>query len=145
MKMLLAFNGEWKGEMAEVRNGKKVKTKISHTSTKVAAGWGVMVQESAMIPEFGKYVSARIFSYSATGDTTYMYVVDNRGDTWFYTGTWKSTRKLELESQTDLPDGKKLKKTVKYDFINLKEYEYRFMSAIGDSIISTVEMSMKKQ
>jgi hypothetical protein len=38
MKMLLAFNGEWKGELAEVRYGKKVKTKISHTSTKVAAG-----------------------------------------------------------------------------------------------------------
>jgi hypothetical protein len=145
MKMLLAFNGEWKGEMAEVRNGKKVKTKITHTSSKVAAGWGVMVQESAMIPDFGKYVSARIFSYSATGDTTYMYVVDNRGDTWFYTGTWKSTRKLELESMTDLPEGKKLKKTVKYDFTNLKEYEYRFTSAIGDSVISTVEMSMKKQ
>lgn len=145
MKMLLAFNGEWKGEMAEVRNGKKVKTKISHTSTKVASGWGVMVQESAMIPDFGKYVSARIFSYSATGDTTYMYVVDNRGYTWFYTGTWKSTRKLELESYSELPEGKKLKKTVKYDFISLKEYEYRFMSAIGDSVISTVEMSMKKQ
>lgn len=145
MKMLLAFNGEWKGEMAEVRNGKKVKTKISHTSAKVAAGWGVMVQESAIIPDFGKYVSARIFSYSAAGDTTYMYVVDNRGNTWFYTGTWKTTRRLELESLTDLPDGKKLKKTVKYDFISLKEYEYRFLSAIGDSVISTVEMSMKKQ
>ncbi|MBL7928383.1 MAG: DUF1579 family protein [Bacteroidia bacterium] len=145
MKMLLAFNGEWKGELAEVRNGKKVKTKISHTSAKIAAGWGVMVQESAMIPEFGKYVSARIFSYSSSGDTTYMYVVDNRGDTWFYTGTWKSTRKLELESLTDLPDGRKQKKSVKYDFISLKEYEYRFMSAIGDSVISTVEMSMKKQ
>src|SRR5688500_5358401 len=88
MKMLNAFSGEWKGEMVNIINKKKIKYKMSHTSSKVAGGWGFQLSEIAMIPEKGKYQACRIFSYSETGDTTYMYTVDNLGATWFYTGVW---------------------------------------------------------
>ncbi|HKR06436.1 MAG TPA: DUF1579 family protein [Bacteroidia bacterium] len=145
MKMLSAFSGEWKGEFSELRKGKKTRTKISHISEKVAGGWAVQVSESANLPDKGKYMSVKIFSYSNAGDTTYMYIVDNLGATYFYTGTWKGNKHLDLTSNTIDEKGKALKKEVSYDFKNMREYEYKYISSIGDSVESVIEMSMKKQ
>jgi hypothetical protein len=145
MKMLSAFNGEWKGEIAEVKNKKKVRTKISHISEKVAEGWAVQIAETANLPGKGKYMSVKIFSYSGTGDTTYMYVVDNQGATYFYQGTWKGNKRLELNCNVTNDNGKMAKKEVTYDFKNMREYEYKYISTIADSVESVIEMSMKKQ
>lgn len=41
--------------------------------------------------------------------------------------------------------GKTLKKEVSYDFKNMREYEYKYISSIGNSVESVIEMSMKKQ
>ena len=141
MKMLSAFNGDWKGEMVEVVNKKKIKTKIAHTSLKVAGGWGVQISESANLPDKTKYTSVKVFSYSPSGDTTYMYVVDNRGATYFYTGTWKGNKHLELScSVSDT-----VKKRVLYDFHTMREYDYKYTTLIRDSVADVVEMSMKKE
>ncbi|MFI5219512.1 MAG: hypothetical protein ACHQNT_08475 [Bacteroidia bacterium] len=145
MKMLSAFNGEWKGEMVEMQNKKKIKTKIAHTSMKVAGGWGVQISEAANLPDKTKYVSVKIFSYSPTGDTTYMYVVDNKGATYFYTGTWKGTKHLDLKFMAMDDKGKDVKKEVSYDFLSMREYNYKFTTTIGDSLANVVEMNMKKQ
>lgn len=145
MKMLSAFNGEWKGEMIEMKDKKKIKTKIVHNSMKVAGGWGVQISEAANLPDKTKYVSVKIFSYSATGDTTYMYVVDNKGATYFYTGTWKGTKHLDLKFIAMDEKGKNIKKEVRYDFLSMREYNYKFTSTIGDSITNVIEMNMKKQ
>lgn len=145
MKMLSAFSGEWKGEFSELRKGKKTRTKISHISEKVAGGWAVQVAESANLPDKGKYMAVKVFSYSNAGDTTYMYVVDNQGATYFYTGIWKGNKHLVLNCASMNENGKTLKKEVSYDFKNMREYEYKYISSIGDSVESVIEMSMKKQ
>ncbi len=145
MKMLSAFNGEWKGEYAEQKKGKKVKTKISHVSEKVAGGWAVQISETANLPDKGKYMAVKIFSYSSVGDTTYMYVVDNQGATYFYTGVWKGNKHLVLSNTSPGENGKILKKEVSYEFKNMREYEYKYISTAGDSVESVIEMSMKKQ
>lgn len=145
MKMLSAFNGEWKGEMVEIVNKKKIKTKIAHTSMKVAGGWGVQVSESANMPDKTKYMSVKIFSYSHSGDTTYMYVVDNRGDTYLYTGTWKGNKHLDLSFNTINQQGKAIKKAVSYDFKTMREYDYKFITLIDDSVANVIEMNMKKE
>lgn len=145
MKMLAAFNGTWKGEMIEMINGKKVKTKISHTSMKVASGWAVQVSETANLPDKSKYTSVKIFSYSPSGDTTYMYVVDNKGATYFYTGTWRGTRHLDLTWSSKSSDDKMLRKEIAYDFKNMREYDYKYTSAKGDSVEKVIEMNMLKE
>lgn len=145
MKMLSAFNGEWKGEFAELKNKKKIKTKIAHTSEKVAGGWGVQISETANLPDKGRYMSVKIFSYSLTGDTTYMYVVDNQGATDFYKGIWKSPKHLELNCSVSDTTGTEINKNVSYDFKSMREYDYRNTSMKGDSIQSEIEMNMKKQ
>jgi hypothetical protein len=145
MKMLSAFTGEWKGELSELKNGKKVKTKISHVSEKVAGGWAVQIAETANLPDKGKYMSVKIFSYSNAGDTTYMYVVDNLGATYFYLGTWKGNKHLDLNCSTLNDKGKTVKKEVSYDFKNMREYDYKYVSSVGDSVESVIEMNMKKQ
>ena len=145
MKMLSAFNGEWKGEMTEIKNKKKIKTKISHISQKVAGGWAVQIAEAANLPDKGKYMSVKIFSYSNAGDTIYMYVVDNQGATYFYTGTWKGNKHLDLSCSATNDKGKSVKKEVTYDFKTMREYEYKYISTAGDSVEAIIEMSMKKQ
>lgn len=145
MKLLSAFNGEWKGEIAEIKNGKKLKTKISHISEKVAGGWAVQIAETANMPDIGKYLSVKIFSYSNAADTTYMYVVDNRGATYFYKGTWKANKHIDLRCITTNDKGKTVKKEVTYDFKNMREYDYKYFSTVGDSVESAIEMNMKKQ
>ena len=102
MKMLSAFNGEWKGEMVTEVEKKKIKYKLSHTSLKIAGGWGVQLNEVAMIPGKGKFQAARIFSYSEGGDTTYMYSIDSDGATWFYKGVWESNKKLLFRACTPI-------------------------------------------
>jgi len=141
MKMLSAFNGEWKGEMVEVVNKKKIKTKIAHTSMKVAGGWGVQINEAANLPDKTKYMSVKVFSYSPSGDTTYMYVVDNRGATYFFTGTWKGNKHLELACGVN----DTIKKLVYYDFHTMREYDYKYTTLVRDSVANVVEMSMKKE
>jgi len=143
MKMLNAFSGEWKGEMVNVINKKKIKYKITHTSSKVAGGWGFQLLEIAMIPEKGKYQACRIFSYSETGDTTYMYTVDNLGATWFYTGVWENNKKLVLHAAGET-NGKKTGKHITYQFISPKEYEYKSVTTIEGSSEEIVEMKMFK-
>lgn len=145
MKMLSAFNGEWKGEMVEMVNKKKIKTKIAHNSIKVAGGWGVQVSESANLPDKTKYMAAKIFSYSPSGDTTYMYVVDNKGATYFYTGIWRGNKHLELSCSITNDRGRAVKKDVTYDFKTMREYNYKYVSAVGDSVETVIEMNMLKQ
>ncbi|HMT28444.1 MAG TPA: DUF1579 family protein [Bacteroidia bacterium] len=144
MKMLTAFNGEWKGEMVTMVEKKKIKYKLSHTSEKIAGGWGIQLTEVAMIPEKGKYQAARIFSYSSTSDTTYMYTVDNFGETWFFTGIWETNKKLILKSTME-SKGKKIEKAISYLFLNPKEYEYKSISRTEGSPDEIVEMKMMRQ
>lgn len=144
MKMLTAFNGEWKGEMVTVVEKKKIKYKLSHTSSKIAGGWGVQLTEVAMIPEKGKYQAARIFSYSAAGDTTYMYTIDSNGETWFFKGIWESTKKLLLTS-TGQKDGKPIEKTISYHFLSPKEYELKSITKTEGKPDDIVEIKMLRQ
>ena len=144
MKMLTAFNGEWKGEMVTVAEKKKIKYKLSHTSAKIAGGWGVQLTEVAMIPEKGKYQAARIFSYSATGDTTYMYTIDSNGETWFFKGIWESTKKLLLTS-TGQKDGKQIDKIISYHFLSPKEYELKSITKAEGKPDEIVEIKMLRQ
>ena len=143
MKMLGAFNGEWKGEM-EIKQAKKtVKYKLTHTSEKIVAGWGIQITELAMIPDKGKYQAAKIFSSSSVSDSTYMYSIDNFGETWFYIGTWETNKKLVLRSKMDL-NGKVTEKEITYTFLNPKQYNYRSITKIAGTPDETVEMSMSK-
>lgn len=144
MKMLAAFNGSWKGEMVNEIDKKKVKYKLSHTSEKIAGGWGIQLTEVAMIPEKGKYMAARIFSYSSTSDTTYMYTVDNFGETWFFKGIWESSKKLILKSNIEMK-GKKVEKSISYQFLNPKEYDYKSITRVEGSPDEIVEMKMLRQ
>jgi hypothetical protein len=144
MKMLAAFNGEWKGEMVTVTDKKKLKYKMSHTSEKVAGGWGIQLNETAMIPEKGKYQAARIFSYSSEGDTTYMYTVDNLGETWFFKGIWETNKKLFLRSTMEVK-GKKTEKAITYSFLNPKSYEYKCITKADSIPDQIVEMKMLRQ
>ena len=114
-------------------------------SEKVAGGWAVQIAETANLPDKGKYMSVKIFSYSNAGDTTYMYVVDNLGATYFYIGTWKGNKHLDLNCNILNDKGKTVKKEVSYDFKNMREYDYKYVSSIGDSVESVIEMNMKKQ
>ena len=116
-----------------------------HTSMKVAGGWGVQISEAANLPDRTKYMSVKIFSYSASGDTIYMYVVDNRGATYFYTGTWKGNKHLDLSCNVSDTSSRPVKKMVTYNFSTMREYEYKYTTLVGDSVIDVVEMSMKKE
>ena len=145
MKMLSAFNGEWKGQISEMKNKKRIKTKISHISEKVAGGWAVQIAETANFPDKGKYMSVKIFSYSNSGDTTYMYVVDNQGTTYFYTGTWKGNKHLDLSCSAVNYKGKNVKNRVTYDFENMREYTYKYISSVSDTVETEIVMEMKKQ
>lgn len=144
MKMLSAFNGEWKGEMVTIVEKKKIKYKMTHTSLKIAGGWGVQLNEVAMIPSKGKFQAARIFSYSDEGDTTYMYTVDSDGGTWFYKGVWESNKKLLLKT-SDVKNGKKVDKTISYIFLSPKEYEYKSITQTEGKDDEIVEMVMARQ
>lgn len=144
MKMLAAFNGEWKGEMVTISEKKKIKYKLSHTSEKIAGGWGIQLTEVAVIPEKGKYIAARIFSYSPNSDTTFMYTIDNFGETWFFTGIWETNKKLILKSTTE-SNGKKIEKAISYQFLNPKEYDYKSITRTEGSPDEIVEMKMAKQ
>jgi hypothetical protein len=144
MKMLNAFNGEWKGEMVAMIEKKKVKYKLSHTSQKIAGGWGVLLSEVAMIPEKGKYQAARTFSYSTTGDTTFMYTVDSDGETHFFKGIWESTRRLLLKTSGE-SHGKHLEKTISYTFVSPKEYNYKCITVVEGKEDDIVEMKMMKE
>ncbi len=144
MKMLTAFNGEWKGEMVTVVAKKKIKYKLSHTSEKIAGGWGVQLSEVAMIPEKGKYQAARIFSYSPTNDTTFMYTIDNYGDTWFFKGVWETNKKLLLKATMD-KSGKQTNKTISYSFISPKEYDFKSVTQADSIPDEIVEMKMLRQ
>ena len=144
MKMLAAFNGEWKGEMVTMVEKKKIKYKLSHTSEKIAGGWGIQLTEVAMIPEKGKYLAARIFSYSSNSDTTFMYTIDNFGETWFFTGIWETNKKLILKSTME-NKGKKIEKAISYQFLNPKEYDYKSITRTEGSPDEIVEMKMLRQ
>lgn len=144
MKMLNAFNGEWKGEMISFVEKKKIKYKLTHTSLKIAGGWGVQLNEVAMIPSKGKFQAARIFSNSETGDTTYMYTVDSDGGTWFYTGVWETSKKLLLKSSV-MKDGKKVDKTISYIFLSPKEYDFKSITSTEGKEDEIVEMKMERQ
>ncbi|MBK7387503.1 MAG: DUF1579 family protein [Bacteroidetes bacterium] len=144
MKMLTAFNGEWKGEMVTVVEKKKIKYKLSHTSEKVAGGWGVQLTEVAMIPEKGKYQAARIFSYSATGDTTYMYTIDSNGETWFYKGIWETTKKLLLKASHQ-SGAAMIEKMISYHFLSPKEYELKSITKTEGKPDDIVEIKMLRQ
>ena len=144
MKMLAAFNGEWKGEMVTRVEKKTTRYKLSHNSAKIAGGWGIQITEVAMIPDKGKYQSAKIFSCSSVSDSTYMYTIDNFGETWFYIGTWETNKKLVLRSKMDMK-GKTTEKEITYNFINPKQYDYKSITKISGSPDETVEMSMQRQ
>ena len=145
MKMLAAFNGEWKGEMVRDVAKKKVKYKLSHTSEKIAGGWGIQINEVAIIPETkGKYIAARIFSYNSSGDSTFMYTVDNLGETWFYTGTWETPKKLVLKSKLDVK-GKLLVREITYQFMNPKQYNYKSITKVEGAPDEVVEMTMQRE
>ena len=144
MKFLAAFNGEWKGEMVIQKEKKKVKYKMSHTSEKIAGGWGIQLSEVAMIPDKGKYQVARIFSVSSVNDTTYMYAVDNFGDTRFYEGVWETNKKLLLKT-IETKEGKQLNNTITYTFLSPKIYEYRSITHIEGLEDEIVEMKMERQ
>lgn len=144
MKMLTAFNGEWKGEMVTKIDKKTTRYKLSHNSAKVAGGWGIQITEVAMIPEKGKYQSAKIFSCSSVSDSTYMYTIDNFGETWFFIGTWETNKKLILRSKMDLK-GKLTEKEITYTFINPKQYDYKSITKVAGSPDETVEMTMLRE
>ena len=144
MKMLAAFNGAWYGEMVKNVDNKTIKYKLSHTSEKIAGGWGIQLTETAIIPEKGKYQSARIFSYSSSSDTTFMYLVDNFGETWFFTGTWETNKKLVLKSQMELK-GKLTEKQITYLFLNPKKYDYTSITRIPGTPDEVVEMTMNRE
>ncbi len=144
MKMLNAFNGTWHGEMEVVTEKKKSKYKLSHTSQKVAGGWGVMLSEVAIIPAAGKYQAARVFSYSAVGDTTYMYTVDSNGETWFYKGVWSTTKKLILKSTGGTVETP-VEKTISYSFLSPKEYQFQSITKATGKEDEIVEMNMRKE
>jgi len=144
MKMLNAFNGEWKGEMVTVEGKKKIKYKLSHTSQKIAGGWGVQLSEVAMIPEKGKYQAARIFSNSSTGDTTYMYTIDSYGETWMYKGVWVTNKHLLVKAVGD-NNGVMVSKTISYSFLSPKEYEYKSITQSEGVEDEIVEMKMARQ
>jgi len=144
MKMLAAFNGEWKGEMVKVVDSKTLKYKLAHTSEKIAGGWGIQLNEKANIPEKGNYLATRIFSYSSASDSTFMYTIDNFGETWFFTGTWESSKKLVLKSQMEL-NGKIIEKLIIYQFLNTREYNFKSITRIAGSPDEFVEMIMKRE
>jgi len=144
MKMLTAFNGEWKGEMVTIVEKKKIKYKLSHTSLKVAGGWGVQLNEVAMIPGKGKYQAVRVFSYGNASDTTFMYTVDSDGETWFYKGVWESNKKLLLKT-SDMKDGKKVDKIISYTFLSPKEYDLKSITQIEGKEDDIVEVKMARQ
>lgn len=144
LKMLNAFNGDWKGEMVTIVEKKKIKYKLTHTSQKIAGGWGVQLSEVAMIPQQGKYQAARIFSQSATGDTTYMYTVDSKGHTWFYTGVWEGHKKLLLKTSGNEGE-KKVNKTISYSFVSPRLYEFKSITQIEGVEDEIVEMKMEKE
>ncbi len=144
MKMLTAFNGEWKGEMTKKIEKKTVRYKLSHNSEKVAGGWGIQITEIAMIPDKGKYQSAKIFSCSSVSDSTYMYTIDNFGETWFFIGTWETNKKLVLRSKMEVK-GKATEKEITYQFVNPKQYDYKSITRIEGSPDELVEMTMKRE
>jgi hypothetical protein len=144
MKMLTAFNGEWKGEMVKKNDKKTVRYKLSHNSEKLAGGWGIQITEIAMIPEKGKYQSAKIFSCSSISDSTYMYTIDNFGETWFFTGIWETNKKLVLHSRMDVK-GKTTEKEITYQFVNPKQYDYKSITKVTGSPDEVVEMTMQRE
>jgi hypothetical protein len=143
MKMLAAFNGEWAGEMVLITGKKTTKYKLSHISEKIAGGWGIQLTEVAVIPEKGKYQAAKIFSYSSTGDSTFMYVIDNFGETRFFTGAWETNKKLVLRSKIEV-GGKVNEKEIIYQFINPKQYDYKSITRVTGNPDELVEMNMKR-
>jgi hypothetical protein len=130
--------------MVTVIEKKKIKYKLSHTSEKIAGGWGIQLSEVAMIPEKGKYMAARIFSNSPTSDTTYMYTIDNYGETWFFKGIWETNRKLILKATMN-KSGKQTEKAISYSFINPKEYEFKSITRTDSIPDEIVEMKMLRQ
>jgi hypothetical protein len=117
--MFYEYEGSWQGEGSMTMGGEVSKGTVKHYWSKIADGWGMLIDEELDIPAMGKkYIGHNILGYDIGEKMYHLYTIDNFADVHDHKGPMKEDKTIYLEHNGVTPDGKTYKEKLKLQIIN---------------------------
>lgn len=103
-----SFEGKWTGTYDAVMEGQKMKANASYTWSKIADGWGMLIDEKIEIPGMPVYLGHNILGYDIGEKKFHIYTISNYAQIHDHVGGWKDDKTMYLE-YNGIVDGKSYK------------------------------------
>ena len=106
-----SFEGKWTGTYDVVMEGQKMKANASYTWSKIADGWGMLIDEKIEIPGMPVYLGHNILGYDIGEKKYHLYTISNYAQVHDHVGEWKDDKTMYME-YNGIVEGKPYKEKI---------------------------------
>jgi hypothetical protein len=135
--------GKWSGSMTMTSDGKTSKPKAEWVFKKVAAGFGISLEETVTDPSFGTWKSFDLMGYDPFDKKIHVYTVDNMGTCHDHLCEWKSADHFYLEHNS-MRDGKSYTEKIDMVMKGKDAFESDYQGLVDGKVTETGKGQFKK-
>jgi Protein of unknown function (DUF1579) len=144
VKDLYAYDGKWEGVITLTVNGQTETGTVYHDWSKIADGWGMLIDEKGEVPNMGPpYIGHNIFGYDIGEGMYHLYTIDNSANMHDHKGTIDGNV-ITLEQNGLTPKKIKANEKIVMTFLNENEYTVYVIGYVDGETAYEVNMDMKK-
>lgn len=143
-KRLQLFIGDWKVEGTLAFEGEPHKVKGSWKFESGAAGWGVQARMKMKVEGMGDYEEIDMAGFDQSDGLVHIFSITNTAATHDHKGKWADDNTLTVVYE-GLQEGKKYREDVTIKFRSPKETAIHEVDTLGDQILSTMDVTLRKQ
>lgn len=138
LKAVLRLEGKWEANASGQLGGKTYTFKYHMDFRKTASGSGLLMYETANIPDVGKLDGTNLIGYDPYDGKLHWFSVDNLGTTHDHTGELLSKDHIRLIHESSR-EGKPYREQFDIEFISADRVKMKLVGTLGGNVEEVLE------
>ncbi len=138
LKAVLRLEGKWEANASGQLGGKTHTFKYNMHFRKTASGSGLLIYETANIPDVGKLDGTNLIGYDPYDGKLHWFSVDNLGTTYDHTGELLSKDHIRLIHESSR-EGKPYREQIDFEFIGANKLKVKLVGTLGGNVEEVLE------
>uniref|UniRef100_A0A7C2SP99 DUF1579 domain-containing protein n=1 Tax=Thermoanaerobaculum aquaticum TaxID=1312852 RepID=A0A7C2SP99_9BACT len=138
LKAALRLEGRWEANALGQLGGKTQSFKYNMHFHKTASGSGLLMYETANIPDIGKLDGTNLIGYDPYDGKLHWFSVDNLGTTHDHTGELLSKDHIRLIHESSR-EGKSYREQIDIEFLSADRVKMKLVGTLDGNVEETLE------
>lgn len=138
LKTALRLEGKWEANTSAQIGGKAYAFKYNMHFRKTASGSGLLMYETANIPDIGKLDGSNLIGYDPYDGKLHWFSVDNLGTTHDHTGELLNKDHLRLVHESSR-EGKPYREQIDVEWISADRVKMKLVTTLGGNVEEVLE------